>query len=267
MNVAQAIKELRPASAAKVTFDATRVLWNREGFLKAAWRQRCIDADGRPVPWFTYPAIEYLKQLDLTGRDVFEYGAGHSTLFWGQRARSVVAIEHNPQWHAFVREGAGPNCRVVLETDLGRYVDAIRAEGPGPRYDVVVIDGLVDRRTRAKGALLALGALRPGGLVIVDNADSLPATCRLLRAAGLIQVDMSGLGPCNGYAWTTSLFLARDFDVQPLAARQPVDPPGGKGLNWEPHLDRKLQTGEIDAAALIEIAKTDPDRALDDLGR
>ena len=267
MNVAQAFRELRPVSAARVTFDAMRVLWNREGFLKSAWMQRCIDADGQAVPWFTYPAIEYLKQLDFSARDVFEYGSGHSTLFWGRRARSVVAIEHNPSWHEFVRARASQNCRVILETDLDRYVESICSHGVASRYDVIVIDGLVDRRTRAKGALLALGALRPGGLVIVDNADSLPGTCRLLRQAGLIQVDMSGLGPCNGYAWTTSLFLTRDFDLQPMASRQPLAPPGGKGLNWEPHLERKLLSGEIDAAAVLHTAKFNRAKALEELSR
>jgi hypothetical protein len=267
MNVAQAFRELRPVAAARVTLDAMRVLCGREGFLRSAWMQRCIDADGHAVPWFTYPAIEYLKQLDFTGKDVFEYGSGHSTIFWGGRARSVVAVEHNPRWHEFVRSRVGLNCRVVLETDLERYVEAISSHGVASRYDVIVIDGLVDRRARAKGAVLALGALRPGGMVIVDNADSLPGTCRLLRQGGLIEVDMSGLGPCNGYAWTTSLFLSRDFAFEPIALRQPLAPPGAKGLNWEPHLERKLQSGEIDPASVLHTVKFNRSKALEELGR
>jgi hypothetical protein len=37
----------------------------------------CIDKNGNPIPWFTYPAIEYLNCLDLSECLVFEYGMGY----------------------------------------------------------------------------------------------------------------------------------------------------------------------------------------------
>jgi hypothetical protein len=264
MNVIKAVNELRPVASFRAMWEATDVLWRGNGFLRTAWKQRCIDGDGQAVPWFTYPAIEYLKQLDFSAKDIFEYGSGHSTVFWGSRARSVVAVEHNPDWHEFVQTRVGPNCRLVLETDLDRYVRTIAEVGSGEHgWDVIVIDGLVERRTRAKGAVLALGQLRPGGMVIVDNSDYLPGTCRILReAGGLIQVDLSGLGPCNGYAWTTSVFLTKDFRIGSLRGRQPQHPAGGRGLNWEPGLEQKLESGAIDPVRVVETARHDVSRAL-----
>jgi hypothetical protein len=41
----------------------------------------CTDKNGEPVPWFTYPTIEYLNHLDLSECSVFEYGMGYSTLY------------------------------------------------------------------------------------------------------------------------------------------------------------------------------------------
>lgn len=58
------------------------------GQLRTMEKWECVDKDGNSIPWFTYPAIEYLSHLDLSGCSVFEYGSGFSTLFWLQRVKS-----------------------------------------------------------------------------------------------------------------------------------------------------------------------------------
>src|SRR5205807_1461124 len=40
-----------------------RILSFDYGHLKSAALMRSVDAAGRPLPWITYPAIEFLKQL------------------------------------------------------------------------------------------------------------------------------------------------------------------------------------------------------------
>lgn len=189
----------------------------------ATRRQRaCVDRNGEPIPWYTYPAIEYLSQLDHGDSCVFEFGAGNSTLFWGRRARRVVSVENDPEW---TRDVAGRVARAPIELrlveNLDDYPAAIRtADGP---FDVIVVDG----RRRYSCAREALAHLRPGGLLVLDNADWYPNTTAMLRASGLIQVDMSGFGPINAYTWTTSLFLDRGFCPKPLASRLPATPTGG----------------------------------------
>ena len=36
----------------------------------------------------------------------------------------------------------------------------------------------------------------------------------MLRAQGWFQIDFSGLGPINPYAWTTSVFMRTDCKVK-----------------------------------------------------
>ena len=69
-------------------------------YLRSARQKVPIDRRGRPVPWYTWPAVEYLEQLDFSGRKVFEYGSGNSTLWWAERVREVISCEHDPVWHA-----------------------------------------------------------------------------------------------------------------------------------------------------------------------
>ena len=75
------------------TFRICRILAFEYGHLRTAALGRPIDAEGRPVPWYTYPAIEFLRQLDFANASVFEYGSGNSTLFWCSIAREVISVE------------------------------------------------------------------------------------------------------------------------------------------------------------------------------
>src|SRR5437870_895308 len=76
-----------------------RILNFQYGYLRSVAADTPLDADSEPRPWYTYPAIEYLKQIDFRRKAIFEYGCGHSTLFWATRAARVVSIEHNPAWY------------------------------------------------------------------------------------------------------------------------------------------------------------------------
>src|SRR4051812_47679468 len=61
-----------------------------------------VDGAGIPIPWYTYPATEYLGSLDLSDATVFEYGSGNSSLWWSRRVRSIIAIENDKEWFDLV---------------------------------------------------------------------------------------------------------------------------------------------------------------------
>lgn len=215
-----------------------RVLANLElryGHLKTVRLGRPVDRSGEPLPWYTYPAIEYLQQLDFSDAEVFEYGSGNSTLFWGNVAKTVTAVEDDEAWYERIsgQLGSGIEYRFISQKD--DYVRAIAAGGR--RFDCIVVDGSY----RQECASEAVAALRPGGLLILDNSDWYPNTAGFLRERGLIQIDMHGFGPVNPYTWTTSLFLDRAYAMKPKGDRQPDyskcakrvvhDQPGGGTLS------------------------------------
>jgi hypothetical protein len=198
---------------------SAKACWNLErryGHWRSAWRQESVDADGSPLPWYTYPAIEYLRQLDVSDWAIFEYGSGNSTLYWAGRCRQVTAVEDDPDWHRALLAKIPPNVTYLFETDPERYAGAPARAGHG--FDCIVIDG----SARPRCAQSAAEFLKPGGLIILDNADWFPNAAAALRGAGLIEVDFHGFGPINGYSWTTSLFLSRDFAPKLSGGRQPL---------------------------------------------
>lgn len=60
------------------------------------------------------------------------------------------------------------------------------------------------------------------GMVIYDNVDWYPEACQFLRSKGWFQIDFSGLGPINYYAWTTSAFIKASVNVPRRANVRPV---------------------------------------------
>ena len=130
-------------------------------------RRLPVDADGAPLPWFTYGAIAFLSPRVGADWRVFEYGSGHSTLWWAARVREVVAAEHHEQWAEKISEQLPDNAQLLHRplSDGTRYPDAPLEVGG--LFDVIVIDG----RERVWCAERCLDALSPGGVIIWDNSE------------------------------------------------------------------------------------------------
>jgi len=191
------------------TFQSWKILAFGYGHLRTCRRWECRDANGNPLPWYTYPAIDYLRRLDTSGMRVFEYGCGFSTLFWAAKSKSVVSIEDNSEWFQKVKSSMPGNVSLHLIRDPDQYIHAIndKTVGTDELYDVIIIDA----KHRNETARAAIARVSPGGLLILDNSDWYPETATLLSASGFTRIDMIGFGPINSYTWCTSLFLKPGF--------------------------------------------------------
>lgn len=213
------------------------ILRNAYGFVQSAEANRPLDARGRPLPLYTYPAIEYLDQFDLSQKSVFEFGAGASTLYWMERARRVVSVESDRVWCQSLRPLLKPHVELRLE-EGDEFPFCI--EEYAERFDLIVVDGA---GYRYDCATAALGKRAEGGMIVLDNADWHPQTAAVLRKAGLLQVDMSGFKPTEHHCSTTSLFLDRQFAWETIEPRQPSFAMGARRAHssaWDrPYARRK----------------------------
>ncbi len=175
-----------------------------------------VDANGQPVPWFCYPAIEYIRQLDLSDKLLFEWGSGNSTRFWAQKCHRVVSVENDEAWHQKMKPLLPANVAYQLVQDLSLYPKAIHEYEED--FDIIVVDG----RCRQECVIEALKKLKDDGMVILDNSERYGQTSAMLRAADLIEVDMAGFGPINNYTTTTSFYFRRNIRLKPLHDRQPM---------------------------------------------
>ena len=192
-----------------------RTLAIEYGYLRSIRQKACVDKDGRPIPWYTYSSIEYLKQLDLSAKSVFEFGSGNSTLFWSKEVGKIVSVEHDQGWYNRLSDQVSDNVEYRLCVEKAEYLDSITTFEP---FDIIIIDGVF----REQCAQRAIDRLKPGGFIILDNADWWVDAARFLREKDLIQIDFYGPGPLVPYTWCTSLFFSRSFQWQTKYVNQPT---------------------------------------------
>ena len=194
-----------------------RILAEQHGLAASMDRRLPISAHAEPLPWYTYPMIEYLMRFDFSRSAVFEYGCGQSSLYWARRAARVWSVEHNPNWYEEMSAQRHPSQTFFLCPTRDDYARAIAL--PGVRFDLIAIDGVW--RNDCAGA--ALPYLNAGGFILLDNADWYTDVACFLRGQGLLEISFSGFGPINDYSWTTSLFILTNTILQEgLADPNPI---------------------------------------------
>jgi hypothetical protein len=175
------------------------------GWIDSRLSKSPIDADGRPLPWYTYPAIALLDARVRSEMRVFEFGCGFSTLWWASRVSHVTSIDHTEEWVERIGARMPSNVSlsyVPLEPD-GDYCRSAQGSNEGP-YDVIVIDG----RDRVNCALNSIEALTPDGVIVWDNSDRrrYAGGKRFLARNGFNELPLQGFGPFVPRVWDTSVF-------------------------------------------------------------
>jgi predicted O-methyltransferase YrrM len=133
------------------------------------------------APWITADALQILEGL-LQPDDVgVEFGSGGSTTWFAARVGHLHSVEANPRWHADVEsriaDGRVQNVSYHLAAGIASdhgtpqardsYVNFAPDLEPESQ-DFVFIDG----EYRDECALRALDLVRPGGAIILDNANT-----------------------------------------------------------------------------------------------
>jgi len=167
------------------------------------------------LPWFSYAAIDFLRNYVQPHMTVCEYGSGGSTLFFAERAASVIAIENDPGWHELVTRRLEAKsianatvklCPFDFKNPVGfeysQYLHAI----PDEKFDIIVIDGSEEwTQVRPVCFTKAEPRVKRGGIIVVDDSwrySSIRNNNKALR----FQVFQS-VGPCRPGVTSTDVFF------------------------------------------------------------
>jgi hypothetical protein len=180
----------------------------------------CLDINNDAIPWYTYPAIEYLNNLNFSQKSIFEYGSGNSSLYWSKKSKKTTSIEDSQDWFEKIKFNLNKNQALFLKKSNSDYENAIIEEGE--KFDVIIIDGI--RRVECSRVIREHLNIKSeeGCMVILDNSDWYKNTAKYLREQlGLIEIDFHGFGPIGRSTSTTSIFLSRNFNFKPINNTQP----------------------------------------------
>lgn len=214
----------------RILLHIQRGLLFRYGWLRAWWEGRPVDASGNPLPWITYPAIDFISQFDFSNASVFEWGSGFSTLWWSKRCARIATVESNPEWIPYITTLLPKSVEfIATQLDVDLEINALLAH-PMAQHDVIVIDNHGPFRWRCAEA--AVKKLAPGGMIILDNSDQCLKACKILRSHGFSQIDFTGFAPANGYAQATSIFFREPLKFKTRQPDQPQLSPAQPNPPW-----------------------------------
>ena len=210
----------------------------KSGWLESAEVKLSV-RKGKPIPWLTYSAIRFLEKEIVPDLFLFEYGGGQSTLFWAERVKEVVTVDHDPAFQKHICNNSYSNidffiikenaplsteqkkwvCKQPQIVDPDRTAQTYRSgqlnntfqsyafkllDFPEDTFDIVIIDGMA----RVLSTWAAIRHFRKGGFIVFDNTDRdfYRLAYALLNHAGYRRLDFWGMGPVNPYEWCTSVF-------------------------------------------------------------
>ncbi|MEI8196419.1 MAG: hypothetical protein WCI73_10960 [Phycisphaerae bacterium] len=155
----------------------------RPAYISARLSQRAFWRRHPDAPWLAQSAILFLESwLKTTDRGI-EWGSGRSTAWIGQRVAHLISVEHYKPWYERVSgdiERLGLKNKVDYRLVACEVAESVAVPDPDshPYADVALelsdnsLDfALVDGRMRSTCMCRAIPKLRPGGLLILDNAN------------------------------------------------------------------------------------------------
>ncbi len=129
-------------------------------------------------PWLTPAAIRLLGPMLRPADRGAEFGSGRSTVWFARRVAALTSVEHDARWHAAV-------CARLTSWGISN-VDYILAPEDQPAErggdsayarvalcfpDASLDFALIDGHYRDYSAKFILPKIKPGGMLIIDNAN------------------------------------------------------------------------------------------------
>jgi len=174
------------------------------GWLESMDTDSVIDAQGKPIPWLTYPFISFVGARLNKSHQIFEFGSGNSTLYYAEKVASVDSVEHDKFWYDKIKTSVPQNSTLYFcDMDYGGAYCQY-AEKTGKQYDIIVVDG----RDRVNCCKNSVSALKPGGVIVLDdsNRETYREGAAFLENQGFKRLDFWGLAPMVTYLKCTSVF-------------------------------------------------------------
>ena len=189
------------------------------GFLESSKGNIPISGYGEIMPLYTYPCYEYLRSIDWSNSNVFEFGCGYSTVWWASMGANMYGVESEHHW----AEKLNPigHYKIDVEQEIDRYTNAIYRHEID--FDVIIIDGLF----RSKCVESSLNCVAKGGIIVLENSDCNFKAKELLDNSLLIPVHFHGFKPIHVDTETTSCYIQSKFSRKPKS----IIPMGGTDRN------------------------------------
>jgi hypothetical protein len=136
------------------------------------------------IPWMTFGAIKYLDKYLDKNMTIFEYGSGGSTIFFSERVKKIISIEHDSAWYDYeiniLNKLENVELNLILPENKGKLINYRKGYGSSffdnyvnlieqynIKFDVIIVDG----RQRNDCFKKAIQKIAHDGIIVFDNFD------------------------------------------------------------------------------------------------
>ena len=167
-----------------------------------------VDKNDNPLPWLSYSMIHFLEHYLNKDMAIFEFGSGNSTLFFAERVKRVVSLEHDKKWYDRALSLMPKNVEMIFQ-ELeygGDYCKTLK--NSNDTFDIIFVDGR-DRVNCIKESALSLNA---DGIIILDDSDreQYKEAFDFLKENGFNHFSIDGISPGIFEFHKTTIFFKGD---------------------------------------------------------
>ena len=177
---------------------------NEIGWFESFKTNRSIDKNGRPIPWFSYPFVDFLTPRLTKDLVLFEFGSGNSTLFFAERVMNVISVEHNKEWYQIVNSTKPSNVK-LLQTESDSVNDYFKYfNNLKEKVDIIVVDGL----HRNECLINSINKLSESGVIILDDSErsEYKEGIEFILGNGFKRLEFWGIAPTVLFKKCTTVF-------------------------------------------------------------
>lgn len=185
---------------------------NDIGWFKSFLSNKSIDINGSPIPWLSYPFIDFITPRFNNELILFEFGSGNSTLFFSNKVRKVISIEHNKEWYEIININKPSNVELILTkseevNDYQNYFSVLNH-----KVDIVIVDGL----HRNECMINSINKLSENGVIILDDSERLEyqSGINFILGNGFKSLEFWGIAPTILFKKCTTLFYKSNNCLQ-----------------------------------------------------
>ena len=163
------------------------------GWMRSFTTKKSVDKNGNPIPWYTYPAVDFLIEKLNKNLIVFESGCGGSTRWLAERVGKIIAVEDHKDWKEFVEKDMPSNVQILFQAIDNQYSYSKKIAETNQNFDIIIVDG----KERNNCVNHCLNNLSEQGVIILDDSfrEEYKISFQFLAQKGFKKLNFWGMTP------------------------------------------------------------------------
>lgn len=177
---------------------------NEIGWINSFKNQIPMDKNSKPLPWVTYGFIDFISDRLNKNMNIFEYGSGNSTLWYGEKVNSVTSVEHDKNWYEKVKNSMPKNVTINYQELIYNGEYSKFSSISNIKFDIVIVDG----RDRVNCVKNAINSIKENGIIVLDDSEreKYKGGMEFLIDHNFKKLDFWGISPGLFYKKNTTIF-------------------------------------------------------------